>query len=110
MAPIGSEGGARNAGLEMRLLLWDDQLGGWKVRWSSSGFRLPDSSVLSPAASVIRLYHWTALSPDERRGFAPLCPVLAVNWPAQRRGSTGHECIARKKCPPRRSTVPNWFG
>ena len=78
MTPTGSETGARNSRLEMRLLLWADQQGGWKVCGSSSGFRLPDGSVLSPDASVIRLERWQALSLEERRSFAPLCPDLVV--------------------------------
>jgi len=45
---------------------------------SSGGFRLPDGSVVSPDASWIRLDRWQALSADERRGFAPLCPDLVV--------------------------------
>jgi Uma2 family endonuclease len=78
MTPTGSETGARNSRLEMRLLLWADRQGGWKVFGSSSGFRLPDSSVLSPDASVVRLDRWQALTPEQRRGFAPLCPDLVV--------------------------------
>ena len=45
---------------------------------SSSGFRLPDGSVLSPDASLLRQERWQALSAEERRGFAPLCPDLVV--------------------------------
>ena len=60
------------------LLLWADQHGGWKVFGSSSGFRLPDGSVLSPAASLVALNRWQALSAEQRRGFAPLCPDLVV--------------------------------
>jgi Uma2 family endonuclease len=45
---------------------------------SSAGFRLPDGSVLSPDASLVRLDRWEALSAEERRGFAPLCPDLVV--------------------------------
>ena len=45
---------------------------------SSSGFRLPDSSLLSPDASLVRLDRWQALTPEQRRGFAPLCPDLVV--------------------------------
>lgn len=78
MAPTGSETGARNSRLEMRLLLWADQQGGWKVCGSSSGFLLPDGSVLSPDASVIRLDRWQAFEPEQRRNFAPLCPDLVV--------------------------------
>lgn len=78
MAPAGSETGARNSRLEMRLLLWADQQGRWKVFGSSTGFRLPDASVLSPDASLVRLDRWQALTPEQRRGFAPLCPDLVV--------------------------------
>ena len=45
---------------------------------SSSGFRLPDGSVLSPDASLLLQERWEALTPEERRGFAPLCPDLVV--------------------------------
>jgi Uma2 family endonuclease len=62
----------------MRLLLWADQQGGWKVFGSSTGFLLPDGSVLSPDASLVRLDRWQALTPEQRRGFAPLCPDLVV--------------------------------
>ena len=62
----------------MRLLLWAVQQGGCKVRGTSSGFRLPGGSALSPYASVIRLYRWQALTAAERHSFAPLFPDLAV--------------------------------
>ena len=45
---------------------------------SSTGFRLPDGSVLSPDASAVRLERWQALSAEQRRGFPPLCPELVV--------------------------------
>ena len=78
MTPTGSETGARNSRIEMRLLLWADQQGGWKVFGSSTGFRLPDGSVLSPDASLVQINRWQALTPEQRRGFAPLCPDLVV--------------------------------
>ena len=34
--------------------------------------------MLSPDASLLRLDRWRALTPEERRGFAPLCPDLVV--------------------------------
>lgn len=46
---------------------------------SSTGFRLPDGSVFSPDASLLRLDRWQALRPEEPRGFAPLCPDLVVD-------------------------------
>jgi Uma2 family endonuclease len=78
MTPTGSETGARNSRLVMRLLLWADHQGGWKVFDSSTGFRLADGSVLSPDAAVVRLDRWLGLTADQRRGFAPLCPDLVV--------------------------------
>jgi Uma2 family endonuclease len=63
MTPASSETSGRNSRLVMRLLLWADQQGGWKVFESSGCFRLPDGSVLSP---------------EQRRGFAALCPDLVV--------------------------------
>ena len=34
--------------------------------------------MLSPDAALVALDRWQALSDAERRGFAPLCPDLAV--------------------------------
>jgi Uma2 family endonuclease len=50
----------------------------FKIFDSSTGFRLPDGSVLSPDASLVRLERWQALTPEQRRGFASLCPELVV--------------------------------
>ena len=49
-----------------------------KVFDSSTGFRMPDGSVLSPDVSLVRQERWEALTPEERRSFAPLCPDLVV--------------------------------
>jgi Uma2 family endonuclease len=76
--PTGSETSGRNSRLVMRLLLWADQQGGWKVFESSGGFRLPDGSVLSPDASLVRLERWQSLTSEQQRRFAPLCPDLVV--------------------------------
>ena len=78
MTPTGGETGARNSRLLIRLLAWADQLGGWQVFDSSTGFRLPDGSVLSPDASLVRLERWQALTPEQRRSFPPLCPDVVV--------------------------------
>ena len=78
MTPTGGETGARNSRLLMRLFAWADGVGGWQVFDSSTGFRLPDGSVLSPDASLVRLERWQALNPEQRRSFPPLCPDLLV--------------------------------
>jgi Uma2 family endonuclease len=45
---------------------------------SSTGFRLPDGSVLSPDAALVLEERWQTLSPEQRRSFPPLCPDLVI--------------------------------
>jgi Uma2 family endonuclease len=78
MTPTGSDTGARNGELFFQIKTWARASGGWKVFDSSTGFRLPDDSVLSPDASLVSLARWQALTAEQRRGFAPLCPDLVV--------------------------------
>jgi Uma2 family endonuclease len=79
MTPTGGSTGARNSRLVARLENWAVAADlGWIVFDSSTGFLLPDGSVRSPDASLVRLDRWQALSEAEREGFAPLCPDLVV--------------------------------
>ena len=78
MTPTGSETGSRSGELFFQLKLFAQHQGCWKAFDSSTGFLLPDGSVLSPDASLVGLDRWQALSPEQRRGFAPLCPDLVV--------------------------------
>ena len=66
------------AGTAPQIQTWARASGGWKAFDSSTGFRLPDDSVLSPDASLVALDRWQALTAEQRRGFAPLCPDLVV--------------------------------
>ena len=96
LTPTGGETGARNAHLCTRLEIWALSKGGWEVFDSSSGFRLPDGSVLSPDASVVRLDRLQALSAEQRRGFPPLCPDLVVELAsASDGGPRGAEALRR---------------
>jgi hypothetical protein len=64
---------------------------------SSAGFRLPDGSVFSPDASLLRLVRWQALSAEERSGFAPLCPDLVVELASPSdQGPRGVSALRRK--------------
>jgi Uma2 family endonuclease len=78
MTPTGGSTSTRNTRLLMRLQLWADRQGGWKVFDSSGGFLLPDGSIRSPDASLVQQERWQALSEAERDGFPPLCPDLVV--------------------------------
>ena len=97
MTPTDGETGSRNNLLSARLQVWALGHGGWKVFDSSTGFRLPDGSVLSPDAAVVRLERWQALTPEERRGFPPLCPDLVVELVSPSdAGPRGSEALRRK--------------
>jgi len=79
MTPTGGETGSRNQTLGALLWLAVRQSGlPLKLFDSSTGFRLPDRSVLSPDAALVRLERWQALTPEQRRSFPPLCPDLVV--------------------------------
>ena len=78
MTPTGGETGSRNGELFFQLKLFAQHQGRWKAFDSSTGFLLPDGSVLSPDASLVRLDRWQALSPEQRRSFPPLCPDIVV--------------------------------
>ena len=97
MTPTGGETGRRNTRLLTRLQSWADLQGGWEVFDSSTGFRLPDDSVLSPDACVVKQERWQALSPEQRRTFPPLCPDLVIELAnASDSGLRGAEALRRK--------------
>jgi Uma2 family endonuclease len=96
MTPTGGETGARNSRLLMRLFAWADGVGGWQVFDSSTGFRLPDGSVLSPDAALVRLERWQALTPEQRRSFPPLCPDLLVELASP--GDEGPRGLTALRC------------
>ena len=97
MTPTGGDTSARNNLLSARLQVWALSRGGWKVFDSSGGFRLADSSVLSPDAAVVRLERWQALTPEQRRGFPPLCPDLVVELVSPSdEGPRGSKALRRK--------------
>ena len=93
----GSETSGRNSELLFQLQQYAKASGRWKVFESSGGFRLPDSSVVSPDASLVRLDRWRALSTEERRRFAPLCPDLVVKLASPSdEGSRGVRALREK--------------
>ncbi len=98
MTPTGSETGSRNQTLGA--LLWIAVRTAHlplKLFDSSTGFCLADGSVLSPDASVVRQDRWQALTPEQRRGFAPLGPDLVVELASPSdAGPRGLTAIRRK--------------
>ena len=78
MPPASSETGAYNSDLIADLVIWNRQHGLGRVFDSSAGFTLSTGAMLSPAASWVAQARWDALSPDDRRGFARICPDFVV--------------------------------
>ncbi|APB33508.1 uncharacterized protein conserved in cyanobacteria [Gloeomargarita lithophora Alchichica-D10] len=78
MPPTGSETGRQNSRLSSRFEWWNDREKLGTVFDSSSGFRLPNGAIRSPDVAWIRLKRWQSLSPEERQGFAPLCPDFVL--------------------------------
>lgn len=78
MAPTGAETGSYNFDLITQLGLWAKRDGRGKGFDSSTGFTLSNGAVRSPDAAWVLKSRWDALSPEARRGFAPLCPDFVL--------------------------------
>jgi len=78
MPPTNSETGASNGQLTRLLGNWTEDTGLGIFFDSSSGFTLSTGAMLSPDASWIAQARWDALSADDRRGFARICPDFVV--------------------------------
>ena len=78
LAPTGSEGGSRNLEISTDLALWNRKARLGIAFDSSTGFRLPNGAIRSPDSSWISNERWDALSSDQRRGFAPICPDFVI--------------------------------
>lgn len=78
MPPTNSETGASNSEINYQLAHWNRQHALGKTFDSSAGFTLDTGAMLSPDASWISWARWNALSPDDRRGFARICPDFVV--------------------------------
>ncbi len=77
--PTGSETGYRNSKIIYFLVRWIEEEGGnGKSFDSSTGFKLPNGANRSPDASWVNQARWDALTPEQRQGFAPLCPDFVV--------------------------------
>ena len=75
--PAGSESGWRSGEISYTLTDWAKKDGTGISFDSSTGFTLLNGAVRSPDASWARRERWQALTSEQRRGFAPLCPDLS---------------------------------
>jgi Uma2 family endonuclease len=78
MAPTGSETGNRNSEINAEIVFWNrvHKLG---VTFdSSTGFTLPNGAERAPDTAWIRKERWDALSPLEKKKFAPIAPDFVL--------------------------------
>ncbi|MDL5047269.1 Uma2 family endonuclease [Oscillatoria amoena NRMC-F 0135] len=78
MAPTGSESGSFNLELSTDLAIWNRQTSLGVAFDSSTGFHLPNGATRSPDSSWVTKERWNALTPEQRRGFAPICPDFVL--------------------------------
>jgi Uma2 family endonuclease len=77
--PTGGESGKRNFRISGQFCSWveeNEDLGeGFD---SSTGFTLPDGAIRSPDASWVSRERWESLTPEQKKGFVPLCPDFVI--------------------------------
>lgn len=78
MSPVTAISGNHSGEVFRQLANWS-VLDGRGIHFdSSTGFTLPDRSVLSPDASWLSKEKWNALSDQDKDRFAPVCPEFII--------------------------------
>jgi Uma2 family endonuclease len=75
--PAGMSSSRRNLLLTLMINAWAEEHD-YVGFDSSAGFELPDKSVRSPDAALVRRADWLALSAAEQDSFGPLVPAIAI--------------------------------
>jgi len=78
MEPTGGDTGYFNSEISSELRNWSKETEDGRTFDSSTGFTLPDNSVLSPDATWIALERWKALPKEERKEFAHISPDFVL--------------------------------
>jgi Uma2 family endonuclease len=78
MPPTGGETGKSNSKFNLQIGLWNEQTELGEVFDSSTGFTLPNKADRSPDVSWVEKSRWSALTPEQREKFIPLCPDFVI--------------------------------
>ena len=78
MPPTGGETGKSNSTANAQIWTWNDRTDLGEVFDSSTGFTLPNKADRSPDASWVEKSRWSALTPEQREKFIPLCPDFVL--------------------------------
>jgi Uma2 family endonuclease len=77
MSPTGTVTGFQGTALALLLAAWTQQARGY-VSDSSTGFTMPDGSVLSPDAAWTSVERWSAIPQLQRSGYVRLVPNVCI--------------------------------
>jgi Uma2 family endonuclease len=78
MTPTGSEGSGFETEITVELGIWARRDGRGRAFNSNAGFRLADGSVRAADAHWLSLAKWNLLTPEQRKGYAPVCPEFVI--------------------------------
>jgi Uma2 family endonuclease len=78
MTPTGFEGGGIEGDVFGELRNWALQDGRGKAYGPNAGVTLPDGSVRAADASWVSWQRLNALTPEQRKAFAPVCPEFVI--------------------------------
>lgn len=78
MPPTGWDTGDKNSEINLQLRLWSKKAGRGKCVDSSTGYKLPNSAIVSPEASWISNQRLEKISSEKRRKFLPLAPDFVI--------------------------------
>ena len=78
MPPAFSETGWQELELAAQVVVWNKQNGTGRAYGPNAGFTLPNGAVRAPDVSWILQSRWEAMSENERRGFAKVCPDFVI--------------------------------
>lgn len=78
-SPTGGESGQKNLKISTRLGNWVEQNEALGEGFdSSTGFILPNGANRAPDAAWLRRERWESLTPQQQKGFVPLCPDFVI--------------------------------
>ena len=78
MSPVGGESGNREAGLNAKVWIWNEQTQLGQVFSSSTIFQLPSGAKRSPDVAWVAQARWLSLTPEQREKFPPIAPDFVI--------------------------------
>lgn len=83
MSPTGTEGGFFETEVATELGIWARADGRGRVLGSNTGITLPDGSIRAADAAWVSWQGWNAVPPEQRKGYARLCPEFIIEVRSQ---------------------------